>query len=298
VERELFTIAGWALLGALVSLAIGFLVSRRMLRRVEAVNAVCDRVVRGDWGARAAGAEAADEFGALSRHVNGMLEHIDALVLGMSNVSDVIAHDLRTPIARLKTALEDAAAAPTLDAARAGVEAAAEEAGEILVTFQALLDINEAEAGGDGRLQPMRLDETARSIVKLYDPLAEAAGVRLVCEVEPASMLGKPPQIERLAANLLDNAIKFSPPGGEVRVSVEHRGGEVILRVADQGPGIPASEREAVMGRRVRGDGARATPGHGVGLGIVKAVVVGHGSKWRMDDAEPGLIVSIPFKAF
>ncbi|MGA0603496.1 ATP-binding protein [Caulobacter sp. KR2-114] len=301
VERRLLNVAAAVLgLACLAAVLLGLLVSRQMLRRVEAVNAVCDRVRQGDLAARAGGAEADDEFGALSRHVNDMLEQIAALVLGLRDVSNRIAHDLRTPIARLKADLERAAAAPDLDAAQAGAEAAAAETEVILETFQALLDIAEAEAGADGGLQPIRLDDAARGAVDLYEAVAEEAGVTLVAELEPAPLLGEPSLVVRLAANLVDNAIKFSPPGGRVVVRTVRAGSEVVLSVSDQGPGIPAGERQAVLRRFVRAEATRATPGHGLGLALVAAVAKRHGAKIRMDDTvpAPGLTVSVTFRAF
>jgi len=301
VERRLLNVAAMVLgLACLAAVLLGLLVSRRMLRRVEAVNAACDRVRQGDLTARAAGDEADDEFGALSRHVNGMLEQINALVLGLRDVSNRIAHDLRTPIARLKADLERAAAAPDLETAQAGAEAAATETAAILETFQALLDIAEAEAGADGGLQPIRLDEAAQGAVDLYEAVAEEAGVTLAAELEPAPLLGEPSLIVRLAANLVDNAIKFSPPGGRVTVRTVRAGGDVVLSVADQGPGIPPQERQAVLRRFVRAEATRATPGHGLGLALVAAVAKRHGAKIRMDDTVPGpgLTISVTFKAF
>ncbi len=301
VERDLLRIAAGVLGVAVVAaVGLGLLVSRQMLRRVEAVNAVCDRVRQGDFAARAEGDQDNDEFGALSRHVNTMLEQINSLVLGLRDVSNRIAHDLRTPIARLKTDLERAAAAPTLEAAQAGAEAAAAETESILATFQALLDIAEAEAGADGGLQPMRLDRAAQDAIDLYDAVAEEAGVTLVAEIEPAPLLGEPSLVVRLAANLVDNAIKFSPRGGQVRVRTARRDGNVVLSVSDQGPGIPAAEREIVLRRFVRGDATRAAPGHGLGLALVAAIAKRHGARIRMDDTDPlpGLTISVTFKGF
>ena len=301
VERDLLRVAAGVLIASFViALALGFVVSRRMLQRVEAVNAVCDQVRQGDLAARAGGDEANDEFGELSRHVNTMLDQINGLVLGLRDVSNRIAHDLRTPIARLKSDLERAAAAPTLEAAQAGAEAAAAETEEILATFQALLDIAEAEAGAGGGLQPMRLDEAARSAADLYEAVAEEAGVVLVAETDPTPLLGEPSLVVRLAANLVDNAIKFSPRGSQVRIKTFRRDGDVVLSVSDQGPGIPAAERQTVLRRFVRGDATRATPGHGLGLALVAAVAKRHGAKIRMDDTAPGpgLTISVTFRGF
>ena len=299
MQSEMIGLAWWTLGAAwITALVLGFLVSRAMLKRVEAVNQVCDRVRQGELAARATGENAGDEFGALARHVNTMLEQINGLVLGLRDVSNRIAHDLRTPIARLKTDLEGAARAETLEAARSGAEAAAAETDEILATFQALLDIAEVESGVDGGLQPMKLDDAARSAADLYEAVAEDAGVKLVTDLAPAPLLGEPQLLVRLIANLVDNAIKFSPPGGEIRLTTARDESDVILTVADQGPGVAPEDRETVMRRFVRGRDSAATPGHGLGLALVAAVAKRHGAKISLGDAEPGLKVRVAFRAF
>lgn len=296
---ELIRIAAGAfLVAALSALLVGPWASRRILRRVHSINEACDRVRSGDLNARAPGEEAGDEFGALAGHVNAMLARIAALVLGLRDVSNRVAHDLRTPMARLKSDLEKAARAETLQEARALAGAAAAETDEILQTFEALLDITEVEAGSDGGLEPVRLDDAAASAVDLYQAVAEDRGVTLRFAPETAGILGERTLIVRLAANLIDNAIKFSPPGGEVRVLVTAAGEECLLIVEDAGPGVPPEEREQVMRRFSRGSGSAATPGHGLGLALVAAVAKRHGAKVRLEDAGPGLRVRVVFRRF
>lgn len=226
-----------------------------------------------------------------------MLEQINSLVHGLQDVSNRIAHDLRTPLARLKSDLERAAQATQLEQARTAVEAAAAETEEILATFQALLDITEAEAGADAGLKPIDLAQTANAAVELYEAVADEAGVRLELEAAPARILGEPSLMVRLVANLVDNAIKFSPRGGAVQVSVRRADGAVVLCVQDSGPGIPAQERERVFKRFVRGEATRATPGHGLGLPLVAAIAKRHGARIRLGDAAPGLTVTVEFRA-
>lgn len=296
---ELIRIAAGAFLfAALSGLVVGPWASRRILRRVSAVNEACDRVKAGDFNARAPGEETNDEFGALAGHVNAMLERIGTLVVGLRDVSNRIAHDLRTPMARLKTDLQAAAKATSLEEARSLAGAAAAETDEILQTFEALLDIAEVEAGSDGGLEPVRLDEAAASAVDLYQAVAEDRGVALRFSPEPAPILGERTLIVRLAANLIDNAIKFSPPGSQVRVMVGAAGEECLLVVEDCGPGIPESERETVMRRFSRGAGSSATPGHGLGLALVAAVAKRHGAKIALQDVAPGLRVRVTFRRF
>jgi signal transduction histidine kinase len=296
---ELIRIAAGAFLfAALSGLVVGPWASRRILRRVSSVNEACDRVKSGDLAARAPGAETNDEFGALAGHVNGMLERIANLVVGLRDVSNRVAHDLRTPMARLKTDLQAAAKATTLEEARSLAGAAAAETDEILQTFEALLDITEVEAGSDGGLEPVRLDEAAASAVDLYQAVAEDRGVALRFAPEPAPILGERTLIVRLAANLIDNAIKFSPVGGEVRVMAGVSGEECLLVVEDSGPGIPAEERATVMRRFSRGAGSSATPGHGLGLALVAAVAKRHGAKIAFEDLAPGLRLRVTFRRF
>ncbi len=299
LEAELLRIGAVALaLAAISALVVGPWASRRIVRKVEAVNAVCREVEAGDLSARAAGADSSDEFGALSRHVNAMLERIDSLVTGLSDVSNRVAHDLRTPMARLKSDLEIAARAETLEEARAMAGAAAVETDEILQTFESLLDIVEVEAGSAGRISPMNLHEAAASAVELYQAVAEDRQVTLRLRAEPAAILGERSLIVRLVANLLDNAIKFSPGGGEVSVRIETNGAEAVLTVEDHGPGVAPEERERVLGRFTRGSGAGVTPGHGLGLALVAAVAKRHGAKLALEDAEPGLRVRAVFRRF
>jgi signal transduction histidine kinase len=144
----------------------------------------------------------------------------------------------------------------------------------------------------------MRLDEAAASAVDLYEAVAEDRQVTLVFDRDDAPILGERSLIVRLAANLLDNAIKFSPPGGAVRIAARADGDECVLVVEDHGSGVPEAEREAVMHRFARGSAAASTPGHGLGLALVAAVAKRHGAVVALKDAGPGLRVTVRFRAF
>ena len=277
---------------------IGLIAMRELRRRVDAINAACDRVRNGDFAARAPANGKGDEFAALGRHVNDMLERIDALVTGLRDVSNRIAHDLRTPVARLKTSIEHAASAGELAQARALAGAAAAETDEILQTFEALLDIAEVEAGSTGGLAPIRLDEAVGSALELYESVAEAAGVTLITALDPVVVLGEKMLVIRLAANLIDNAIKFSRAGGMVEASVEVRHGAPRFRIRDHGPGIPPDERDRVLGRFQRGAATSHIAGHGLGLALVTAVAKRHGARVDLEDAAPGLMVTVCFERF
>ncbi|HYE43317.1 MAG TPA: HAMP domain-containing sensor histidine kinase [Caulobacteraceae bacterium] len=299
LQTELVSTAAAALaLAALAALLVGPWASGQILKRVQAVNEACDRVRAGDFSARAPGAEARDEFGALAGHVNAMLERIDGLVVGLRDVSNRIAHDLRTPMARLRSDLEAARDAKDLKEARRLTSVAIAETDEILETFSALLDIAEAEAGADAGLEALMLDDAAEAAVDLYQAVADDAGVRLVFEREPCPILGERSLVIRLAANLIDNAIKFSPRGGTVQVRVEQADGWARLTVEDQGPGVPEAEREQVWRRFTRGRDVGSTPGHGLGLALVAAVAKRHGARIELEDARPGLRMRVRFPAF
>lgn len=299
VGREMTGIAALALaFAAFGAFVVGPLASRGLLARVDAINAACDQVRAGDLSTRAPGAEIDDEFGALARHVNAMLERIDELMIGLRDLSNRVAHDLRTPMARLKTDLERAAHAETLEEAHERAALAVVETDEILLTFEALLDIVEAEAGSDAGFLPVDLGEAVQAAVDLYSAVAEDRGLALRLEREPGPILAERLLLVRLAANLIDNAIKFSPAGGEVVVSVRRRASEVVLIVADQGPGVPAEDRQAVLRRFVRGVAAQSIAGHGLGLALVTAVAKRHGARISLEDNGPGLIVQVAFPPF
>lgn len=297
------TLVGTAVFGIAMLLAVlvGLLASRELRRRVDALNDACDRVRAGDFAARAPVDPAGDEFAVLGAHVNAMLERIDTLVTGLRDVSNRIAHDLRTPVARLKTSIEQAAAAQALPEARTLAGAAAAETDEILQTFEALLDIAEVEAGSTEGLSPIRLDEAVASALDLYESVAEASGVALESALIPVVILGEKMLVVRLAANLIDNAIKFSAAaegGGRVGVAVTVHGDEATLSVRDNGPGIPGEERERVLGRFQRGRATQQVAGHGLGLALVNAVAKRHGARLAIADSGPGLAVSVTFDTF
>lgn len=281
-----------------IAAAIGLIATRRLGARVAAINAACDAVRLGDFTARAPVATRNDEFSALAGHVNGMLERIDTLVMGLRDVSNRIAHDLRTPVARLRTNIEQAARADDLTDARTLAGAAAAETDEVLQTFEALLDIAEVEAGSTGGLAPIRLDEAVAAAVDLYASVAEASGVALRTDMHPCTILGERMLVIRLAANLIDNAIKYSPAESEVLVAVREDEGWTNLIVKDAGPGIPDEARAGMFARFARHDQTRAVPGHGLGLALVQAVVKRHGARVILADAAPGLEVAIAFPSF
>jgi len=294
LQRRIETSAAWILgLTLVLGLAGGVLVSRRAMRQVDRINGTATRIVAGDLRERVPLAGTGDELDRLAANLNGMLDRIGHLMAGMRQVSDAVAHDLRTPLTRLRTRLERAAAGDgDPEAMRRALEESVEECDRLLAVFRALLGIAEAEAAsGEAGFAPVDLGRLADEIADLYGPAAEEAGIALSLHVpaEPVLVTGSRELLARAAANLADNAVKYTPAGGRVAIAVEpDRGGGPALAVSDTGPGIPAADRARVLDRFVRLDESRGTPGHGLGLSLVDAVARRHGARLVLEDAGPG----------
>ena len=288
LERDVLAVGLLALaLAALIAFVIGPVVSARLVRRVEAVNLACEAFGSGDLTARAPGAEVRDEFGALARAVNAMFERIDSLVGGLRDVSNRAAHDLRTPIARLRTNLEAVRSASSLPLAHEAAEAAIAETQVILATFDALLDVAEIEAGATSTLSPVDLAEVVRRAATLYSPVAEEAGIGLELDLHPAWVVGEDVLLMRVAANLLDNALKYCPHGATIGLTTRQDAGSALLIIVDDGPGIPAPLRNQMLQSRVRGPGAQG-PGLGLGLALVAAVAKRHNAELVLAEGPNG----------
>ncbi len=283
----------WA---ALLTLALGLVgglfMTRNVLRRVEAVNRTSASIIQGDFAERVPVTGSGDEFDQLASNLNAMLDQIERLMAGMRQVTDNIAHDLRTPLSRLRARLE-VTLLERPDANRYA-EALAEtiaEADHLLGTFNALLSIAEAEAGARrDHMATVDLDEIARSVVDLYEPVAEERGLKLALDTtSPALVRGDRHLLSQAIANLLDNALKYTPEGEVHLVLRRSNGGHIELEIADTGPGVPAAHREHVFDRFFRLENSRSTPGNGLGLSLVRAVVKLHGGEIRLEDNSPGL---------
>jgi signal transduction histidine kinase len=288
--------------------------SRNMLRRVEQVNRTAERVIAGNLSDRVPRRGTADEFDQLAANLNGMLDQIERLMSGMREVTDNVAHDLKTPLARLRARLELALIGPDDPLARTdAIRAAIDEADRLLATFNALLSIAEAEAGAGGWSgEKLDLGEVARAVVELYEPVAEEKGFALRLDSAPTTMIrGDRHLLSQALANLIDNALKYGTlrhdggecGGGDIAIGVSQRDGRAVLEVADRGPGIPVGDRASVFDRFVRLEPSRSTPGNGLGLSLVRAVARRHEANVTLGDncsgaGHPGLKVRIEFPAW
>jgi signal transduction histidine kinase len=296
--RELLVgaMAWGGLLVLVVGLAGAAVTGAGALRRIDAVTRAIERIVNGNLAERLPTRGKAGDLDRLVHVVNGMLDDIERLMHEVKGASDGIAHDLRTPLTRLLAGLERARRrAASADEYAAGVEEAIVETRGILSTFGAMLRISEVEDGAR-RAGFTRLDlaTLAADVTEFYDPLAEAKSISLSLEgAGPAEMAGDPSLLFEAIGNLVDNAIKFTPSGGRVAVSVFRENGNLGVSVADTGPGIPAEEREAVLRRFYRAEKSRHTPGSGLGLSLVAAVARLHGLDLLIEDAKPGCRVTL-----
>jgi signal transduction histidine kinase len=285
---------GLALILALALLG-AVLVGRSRLRRIAKIDEVIGEVMAGDLTRRIPLEGAEDDIEDLSRNLNHMLVELSNLVEAVRRVSDGIAHDLRTPLARLKTRLERLRRGRTDEE----IDEAIEEADRLLATFGAALRIARIESGERTRAAFADVDLTSLidDVAELYRPVIEEKGARLSLHNAPGiSIRGDRDMLFQAVANLVDNAIKHAPGGGRIGISLAPHEGGAAIEVRDDGPGIPVEEREKVRERFYRLDRSRSTPGSGLGLSLVSAVAARHGGELRLLDAEPGLraVLSLP----
>ena len=292
--RGLLTHAlGWGIGVVLLLACLGALLVRKLFRRMIAnVSDTAAAVSRGDLSRRVQLSGRGDEFDQLSESINDMLDRIARLMEGVKQVSNAIAHDLRTPIARARARLEEASghnAGP--GELRTAIEQATTDLDGIVSVFQALLRIAEIEAGSRrAAFAAMDLAPLLADMAELYEASAEENGLKLDLKI-PLSLQahGDATLIQQAVANLLDNALKFSPPGTAVTLSGTKVPDGIEIAVTDHGPGIPEPDRGRATERFYRGETARSTPGSGLGLSLVQAVAQLHGGSFTLADAEPGL---------
>jgi signal transduction histidine kinase len=240
-----------------------------------------------------------DEFDQLAGNLNAMLDQIERLLGGMRQVTDNIAHDLRTPLNRLRSRIEVALLQePGRAETRDLLGATLADAEAMIGTFNALLEIARAEAGSERtRFETVDLDALGRDLADLYGPLAEDKELTFeLCCAPGAQLRANRHLLAQALANLLDNAIKYTPPGGHVGLAIGRAADGPTITISDSGPGIPEGDRERVLQRFIRLDGTRSTPGNGLGLSLVDAVAKLHGATLTLDDNRPGLKVSLAFR--
>ncbi|MGA2816762.1 MAG: ATP-binding protein [Xanthobacteraceae bacterium] len=290
-----------------LGLAGGFFVSRRVLKRIDAMTDTAHTIMAGDLSGRLPIAGTGDELDRLADNVNAMLERIEALMRGLKEVSDNIAHDLKTPLTRLRNRCEQALRGAKGDGDyRAALESTIAESDELIRTFDALLMIARAESG-HARDNMIEFDaaEIARDVGELYEPLADEKGLALRVEAPLAAPVrGNRELVSQALANLIDNAIKHAGPEAsknngapaEIVVGAVADSERITLSVADRGPGIPDADRGRVVERFVRLEQSRSQPGSGLGLSLASAVARLHGGELRLEDNHPGLksVIALP----
>ncbi len=276
-----------------VGVAGALLIRRQLLARVEAMRTTVSAIMAGDLRKRLPDAGSGDEFATLSHTINGMLDHIERLIQGISDVSNSIAHDLRTPLAELRSRLEELSLTrPDPAETFAEIEAAVADVDRVMRIFAALLRLAELDTGArrSGFVQ-VDAARVAAEVVEFYEPAAEQKGVAFSFEASgAAAVAGDPVLLAQALSNLIDNSLKCVPERGAIRVRVGRRAdGSVAIEVADNGPGITAADKPKVTERFFRGDASRGTPGVGLGLSIVDAVAKLHGGVLELIDNHPGL---------
>lgn len=287
----------WGVLMTLVlALAGGVMMSKTMMHRIEAINDTCHRIMDGDLSRRIACFGGDDDFDKLIHTLNRMLEQIEQLMYGVKQVSDNIAHDLRTPLSRLLRRLEMLRLEGFTDAPqRELLDQAIAEADGLLATFKALLRISEIESGSR-RANFQKLDVTALldDLVELYEPLALEKEQRLEWQHRGvAPVQGDRDLLFQAFSNVLDNAIKYSPPKAMIKVLLDEQEERVDISIVDTGPGIPESEADKVLERFYRLDSNRSTPGNGLGLSLVAAISKLHQGVLQLVGEQPGLKVTL-----
>lgn len=286
---------------ALVGALGGLFVAHRMLERVDVMSASARRIMAGDLHERLAVTGAGDELDRLAENFNAMLERISELMQGLREVSDNIAHDLKTPLTRLRNRAEAALRGGGDNGAhREALTAVIEESDSLIRVFNALLMIARAEAGySSDNLVVYDADAVVSDIAEMYEPVAEEQGVRLDVSTESVlSVTGSRELLGQAVVNLVDNALKYGSAGENPHIDVSARrvGDRVEIVVADHGPGIAPADRERVVGRFVRLENSRSRPGSGLGLSMAAAVARLHHGALRIEDNAPGLrvVLSLP----
>jgi len=279
----------------------GLMIRRAVLMRVDSIHSTVQAIVRGDWSHRLPTKAGSDELNTLSATINGMLDQLEQLLHGVRDVSNSIAHDLRTPLAELRSRLEELSLTrPESDETFAEIEEAVVDVDRVIQIFNALLRLAEIDTGmRRSGFVSVNAADVARQAVDFYLPAAELKGVALSYRgTGPAHISGDPVLLAQAIGNLIDNALKYTSAGGAISVEVhELADSRIQIAVADDGPGIPDAEKPKVSTRFYRGDASRGTPGVGLGLTLVASVAKVHGGALELADNHPGLRANMVISA-
>lgn len=287
-------------IGLSTALAVGggIAVARTIRRRLDQMNTACEHIMHGQMKERVATTGSGDEFDTLAANFNAMLGRIEELIEGIRDISSNVAHDLRTPLNRIRQRLERLQNHPAneeklMDELRRAIQ----DIDGLTQTFNAILRITQAESGtGKEHFITMNLSALLGDIVELYEPLAEGKNIKLRIKIEAdAYIFGDRPLLSQAIANLVDNAVKYTPEGGEISVSLKPMRNQVYVWISDSGPGIPEEFHYKVMEKFFRLEKSRHQPGNGLGLSLANAAFKLHGAELQFSDNQPGLKVQIVF---
>jgi len=275
----------------------GLLLAVGSERRLAELNRTTRQIMAGDLSRRAPLKGSNDEHDELAQNINAMLDKIQNLLESMRHVGDSVAHDLRGPITRLRNRLETVAAAE--NPSREDLAECVTQLDQVLATFNALLRIARVESGAyRSAFTTVDLQPIVRDVCELYQAAAEDRQVALHADApRSVEVHGDRELLAQVLTNLVDNAVKYTPAGGVVRIALERNGDRAVLRVADSGPGIPPEDRGRVLQRFMRLDRARSQPGNGLGLALVNAVTLQHHGRLTLGDNAPGLVVTVELPA-
>lgn len=297
IDRQIVTLFGAAFLGVIAIGAIGAVILGAYLRhRLSAMNVTAEAIMGGDLDQRVPVGPRGDEFDRLASLMNAMLNRIAELLENLRQVSSDVAHDLRTPLARLRNGLENGLRhGLPRDRRDEAIEQAIARSDDVLSLFAALLRLSEIEAGQlQQAFAPVDLARLTREMGESYALAIEDGDRRLECDLaEKAMVLGDRELLAQALINMLDNAQIHTPPGTRIEMRLETEGGRVILTVADDGPGVPEPDRARLTRRFARLDASRSRPGHGLGLSLVSAIGGIHQGKLSISDNHPGLAVTL-----
>jgi len=279
-----------------LALAGGTMMSRAMMHRIEAINTTCQQIMGGELSRRIPRTGGEDDFDKLVDNLNRMLDRIEELMHGVKQVTNNIAHDLRTPLTRLRRRLDMLRERDSSDEqGQLLLEQAISEADGLLTTFKALLRISEVETGSrKGGFKNVDMTALLNDLIEFYEPFSEERGQHFQVQVETTQPIsGDRDLLFQAFANLLDNAIKYTPEDGQISLGVMDQPEQVLVVIKDSGPGIPTEARQKVFERFFRLESSRSTPGNGLGMSLAAAIITMHDGHIELDDNHPGLIATI-----